>query len=68
MSEKHYEIAECPKCGKHDFVDKDEKEWVCLNCGFSKDISKSESEPSPGIGGMWFWVLVVTLIWMALMV
>lgn len=68
MSEIHHEIADCPKCGKRDFVEKDEKKWVCLNCGFSKDISKPEPEPSPGIGGMWLFVLLTALIWMALMV
>jgi ribosomal protein S27AE len=67
MSEKHYEIADCPKCGKRDFVDKDDTQWVCLSCGFSQDISQSEPKPSSGIGGMWLWVLLTTLIWMALM-
>ncbi|BAY50262.1 hypothetical protein SAMD00079811_78910 (plasmid) [Scytonema sp. HK-05] len=49
MSETYHEIADCPECGKRDFVEQDENQWVCLNCGFSKDVSQSEPEPSRGI-------------------
>jgi ribosomal protein L37AE/L43A len=69
MSEKYHEIADCPKCGKRDLVEQTEQKWVCLGCGFSKDLShpETESEAGSAIGGMWIFVLLGTLIWMVLM-
>ncbi|BAY23611.1 hypothetical protein NIES2100_34030 [Calothrix sp. NIES-2100] len=68
MSETHHEIADCPKCGKRDFVEQNEQKWLCLSCGFSKDLSRlEEAEPESAIGGMWIFVLLGTLIWMVLM-
>lgn len=55
MSDKHYEVADCPKCGKRDFVDKTDTQWTCLNCGYSKDLSKPEENGDTGS----IWLLIV---------
>lgn len=39
MSNHREEIIECPRCGKLDFVKKDDEKWVCLNCDFSRDLT-----------------------------
>lgn len=43
MSE--HNIADCPKCGKRDFVLRDDGKWVCLNpdCKFTERMPKSDS-------------------------
>jgi uncharacterized protein (DUF983 family) len=46
-SDRHYEVADCPQCGKRDFIDKTDTQWTCLNCGFSKDVSQPEEGKDP---------------------
>ncbi|HEY9709523.1 MAG TPA: hypothetical protein V6D48_15065 [Oculatellaceae cyanobacterium] len=55
MSDKHYEVADCPKCGKRDFIDKTDTLWTCLSCGYSKDVSQPEKTEDTGI----MWLLLV---------
>jgi ribosomal protein S27AE len=64
MSDKHYEVADCPKCGKRDFIDKTDTQWVCLNCGYSEDVSKLENsgEKSGDTGSMWLLIVLGSLL------
>lgn len=43
-----HDIADCPKCGKRDFVLKENGEWECLNlkCRYKHKMLKTESENS----------------------
>ncbi|MBO9999462.1 MAG: hypothetical protein J7641_10730 [Cyanobacteria bacterium SID2] len=41
---------ECPRCGRHTIVQQSESRWTCLNCNFSKDLSKPRSEESESSG------------------
>ena len=51
MSE--HDIADCPRCGKRDYVLKENNVWYCLNCHHSEKMPKSkfdsESEGNPNI-------------------
>ncbi|MBD2461140.1 hypothetical protein H6G89_08800 [Oscillatoria sp. FACHB-1407] len=42
-------VAECPKCGKHDFILGDNGEWICLNpeCKFHEKTPVPEEEAQP---------------------
>jgi len=59
MSE--HDIADCPRCGKRDYVLKEDNVWICLNCGHTAKMPKSkfdpETESSSGI-----WIVLVTAI------
>lgn len=52
MSE--HDIADCPKCGKRDYVLKENNYWTCLNCGHGQKMPKSSFEPdsNPNIFSM----------------
>jgi ribosomal protein L37AE/L43A len=41
MSE--HDIADCPKCGKRDFVLKEDNNWVCLSCKYKQRMPSSNS-------------------------
>jgi len=53
MSE--HDIADCPRCGKRDYVLKENNVWYCLNCHHSERMpksrfdSESESERNPNL-------------------
>lgn len=49
MSE--HDIADCPKCGKRDYVLREDNHWICLKCGYTQKMSTShsESDSNPGI-------------------
>ncbi len=44
-----HDIAQCPYCGKFDFVLKENGEWECLNpkCRKKHDRLKTESDTKP---------------------
>jgi len=46
MSE--HDIADCPKCGKRDFVLKEDNNWVCLNCKHTLKMPKSKPDSDSG--------------------
>jgi len=60
MSE--HDIADCPECGKRDYVLKEDNVWICLNCRHTARMPKSrfdpESENNPSI----FTVLTIAFI------
>ncbi|MGL5081500.1 MAG: hypothetical protein ACRC8A_08430 [Microcoleaceae cyanobacterium] len=40
-----YDVLECPKCGKHDLVQRGTDLYACVNCDFKKDFSKKPAPP-----------------------
>lgn len=50
MSE--HDVADCPKCGKRDFILKEDNIWVCLACEHTEKMPKSRFDPdsSPEFG------------------
>ncbi|MDX2239425.1 MAG: hypothetical protein NW224_01970 [Leptolyngbyaceae cyanobacterium bins.302] len=58
MSE--HDIADCPECGKRDYVLKEDNVWICLKCGHTEKMPKSrfDSETNPDI----FTMLVAAFI------
>ncbi|MEC5030349.1 MAG: hypothetical protein SAL07_10580 [Oscillatoria sp. PMC 1051.18] len=57
MSHQNHSVVECPRCGRHTIVQESATQWTCLNCSFSKDLSK------PGLGSL---VIVLGLIFLAI--
>jgi len=45
MSE--HDIADCPRCGKRDYVLKEDNIWVCLNCPHTSKMPISGLDPKP---------------------
>jgi len=43
MSE--HDIADCPRCGKRDYVLKEDNIWICLNCSHTEKMPKSRFDP-----------------------
>lgn len=58
MSHQNHSVVECPHCGKYTIVQESATQWTCLNCSFSKDLSKQ------GLGGL---VTVVGLIFLTIL-
>ncbi len=63
MSE--HDIADCPKCGKRDYVLKEDGVWICLNCRHTDKMPKSkfdsESEANSGIVGVLIPAFVIAM-------
>jgi ribosomal protein L37E len=37
---QHPHHLECPRCGRHTIVTKAESYYVCLHCGWERDLSR----------------------------
>ncbi|WP_017659867.1 hypothetical protein [Baaleninema simplex] len=55
-------IPECPRCGRHTIVQQSESRWTCLNCNFSKDLSRDRVEESESGGLLTAIVLTGVLV------
>lgn len=60
MSE--HDIADCPKCGKRDFVLKEDNHWVCLKCGHTQKMPKSGSDSDLSFGSLLLAAFITALI------
>jgi len=43
MSE--HDIADCPNCGKRDYVLKEDNVWICLKCHHTQKMPESKFDP-----------------------
>jgi ssDNA-binding Zn-finger/Zn-ribbon topoisomerase 1 len=59
-----YDVVDCPKCGKHDFVLKPDDHWVCLNpdCNFTEEMPRSNSETDISFGSLLLAGFITALI------
>jgi ribosomal protein L37AE/L43A len=64
MSE--HDIADCPKCGKRDFVLKEDNTWVCLNCNHNRKMPKSGSDSGFGSDVLSVILAVLTALLLAM--
>ena len=68
MSE--HDIADCPKCGKRDYVLKEDNIWICLNCNHTDKMPKSkfdpESESKPDLSIVIMVTIAVVLLFLVL--
>lgn len=64
MSE--HDIADCPKCGKRDFVLKEDNNWVCLNCNHTQKMPKSKSTSSSDSDVMTFVLATLAALLLAI--
>ena len=65
MSE--HDIADCPKCGKRDYVLKEDNHWVCLNCRHTEKMPESNSDSDTSFGSFLFAAFFVLLIMLAML-
>jgi len=69
MSE--HDIADCPNCGKRDYVLKEDNVWICLKCHHTEKMPKSrfdpESEGNPNILSVLIAAFIVAMFMMVAM-
>ncbi|NJL45143.1 MAG: hypothetical protein HC922_04060 [Leptolyngbyaceae cyanobacterium SM2_3_12] len=56
---QHELPVECPRCRRHTLVRHGESEYVCLNCGFRRNLD--HYYPGPGDGFLLFMFFGITL-------
>jgi ribosomal protein S27AE len=59
-----HDIADCPKCGKRDYILKDDKVWICLNCGHTDKMPKSrfDSDSNPSTFSVVLTMVIIALL------
>lgn len=60
MSE--HDIADCPACGKRDYVLKEDNVWICLKCGHTAKMPKSKFDPDSESNPDLLTILITALI------
>jgi len=67
-----HDIADCPHCGKRDYVLKEDGIWICLNCRHTEKMPRSrfdsrselEANPDMSIGVIVALALIVVMFMM----
>lgn len=63
----HDSVADCPQCGKRDFVQTENGPWVCLNCKFSEETPKPHVGTVEPTAGQLFPVFLIIALALAVM-
>jgi ribosomal protein L37E len=58
----HPHHLECPRCGRHTIVTKAESYYVCLHCGWERDLSNEWSGSIAGVLGFVMTGLLLLLV------